>query len=115
MSGSKINEVQFDTYFNLWNKFLHFHFDISKVENICILQLRQDIGELNELLKQAKRKKVQDILSLEVRKMETELINLREIENNACSMEVSPAPATSSQSKRYQIKLNGYGNITISK
>ncbi|XP_045775034.1 calcyclin-binding protein [Maniola jurtina] len=74
-----------------------------------INELRSDIDELNELLKQAKRKKVQDILSLEVRKLETEWCNLKESEDSACAMEVSPAPTTSSQNKRYQIKLNGYG------
>ncbi|XP_013199432.1 calcyclin-binding protein [Amyelois transitella] len=75
-------------------------------------ELRGDIDELNALLKQAKRKKVQDILSLEVRKLETEWISLKENENSqACPMEVSPVPTTSTpaQNKRYQIKLNGYG------
>ncbi|XP_046969568.1 calcyclin-binding protein [Vanessa cardui] len=75
-----------------------------------IIELRSDIDELNELLKQAKRKKVLDILSLEIRKLETELITLKESEKNESVMEVSPTPTTSTQSqKRYQIKLNGYG------
>ncbi|XP_050347990.1 calcyclin-binding protein [Nymphalis io] len=75
-----------------------------------IIELRSDIDELNELLKQAKRKKVLDILSLEIRKLETELITLKESEKNEASMDVSPTPTTSTQSqKRYQIKLNGYG------
>ncbi|XP_023937211.1 calcyclin-binding protein [Bicyclus anynana] len=73
-----------------------------------ISELRQDIDELNELIKQAKRKKIQDILSLEARKLETEWTSLKENENNACAMDASPAPTTS-QKKRYQIKLNGYG------
>ncbi|XP_053610892.1 calcyclin-binding protein [Plodia interpunctella] len=75
-------------------------------------ELRSDIDELNALLKQAKRKKVQDILSLEVRKLETEWITIKEKEDVPASpMEVSPVPTTSAptQSKRYQIKLNGYG------
>ncbi|XP_047535590.1 calcyclin-binding protein [Vanessa atalanta] len=75
-----------------------------------IIELRSDIDELNELLKQAKRKKVLDILSLEIRKLETELITLKESEKNEAAMDVSPTPTTSTQSqKRYQIKLNGYG------
>ncbi|XP_026495779.1 calcyclin-binding protein [Vanessa tameamea] len=75
-----------------------------------IIELRSDIDELNELLKQAKRKKVLDILSLEIRKLETELITLKESEKNEAAMDVSSTPTTSTQTqKRYQIKLNGYG------
>ncbi|CAH0694580.1 unnamed protein product [Spodoptera exigua] len=73
-------------------------------------ELRSDIDELNELLKQAKRKRAQDLLSLEIRKLETEWLNLKE---SAQSLQdgTSPAPSTAaaSQPKRYQIKLNGYG------
>ncbi|XP_039756620.1 calcyclin-binding protein [Pararge aegeria] len=75
-------------------------------------ELRHDIDELNTLLKQAKRKKVQNILSLEARKLETEWVNLTEIEKSVVASDVIAAPTTSStstQSKRYQIKLNGYG------
>lgn len=68
------------------------------------------------MLKQAKRKRVQDIVSLEIRKLETELIALKEKEESsqaAAKSEVS-APTTSAISqKRYQIKLNGYGNCII--
>lgn len=72
------------------------------------IQLRSDIDELNELLKQAKRKRAQDLISLEVRKLETELIKIKE--TIAKSAESTPAPsAAPAQSKRYQIKLNGYG------
>ncbi|KAG6443366.1 hypothetical protein O3G_MSEX002811 [Manduca sexta] len=78
-----------------------------------IKELRDDVDELNELLKQAKRKKVQDVLTLEIRKLETEMVKLKESENTT-PMEVTHTPATSanssqSKSKRYQIKLNGYG------
>ncbi|KAJ8715041.1 hypothetical protein PYW08_005022 [Mythimna loreyi] len=73
-------------------------------------ELRSDIDELNELLKQAKRKRAQDLLSLEIRKLETEWINLRDAAQ-ASQAGSSPAPSTASaaQNKRYQIKLNGYG------
>lgn len=75
-----------------------------------ITELRSDVDELNQLLKQAKRKKVQDILSLEIRKLETELISIKESEKDENAMDVTPTATTSSQSqKRYQIKLNGYG------
>lgn len=63
-------------------------------------------------MKQAKRKKVQDLLSLEIRKLETEWIKLKETENtSAAPMDVAPTTSTNVpvQNKRYQIKLNGYG------
>ncbi|XP_022822967.1 calcyclin-binding protein [Spodoptera litura] len=73
-------------------------------------ELRSDIEELNELLKQAKRKRAQDLLSLEIRKLETEWLNLKESAQSS-QAGTSPAPSTAatSQPKRYQIKLNGYG------
>lgn len=81
-------------------------------ENYLFFKLRSDIDELNELLKQAKRKRVQDLMSLEVRKLETEWINLKESEKAPLTpLDASPLPTTSApvQTKRYQIKLNGYG------
>lgn len=75
-----------------------------------IKELRTDIDELNELLSQAKRKRVQDFLTLEIRKLETEWVNLKEASDKASEEDPSAAPSTTvSQSKRYQIKLNGYG------
>ncbi|XP_041982143.1 calcyclin-binding protein [Aricia agestis] len=73
-------------------------------------ELRKDLDELNELLKLAKRKKVQDFLSLEIRKLETEWISVKESLKTE-PMEVTPTPSSSvtQQKKRYQIKLNGYG------
>ncbi|CAG9788694.1 unnamed protein product [Diatraea saccharalis] len=74
-------------------------------------ELRSDIDELTELSKLAKRKKVQDILSLEIRKLETDWINIKEKEKSVTPMEADPVPTTSVpvKIKRYQIKLNGYG------
>ncbi|KAI8439382.1 hypothetical protein MSG28_013191 [Choristoneura fumiferana] len=75
-------------------------------------ELRSDIDELNELLKLAKRKRVQDIVSLEIRKLETELIALKEKEQSAqpaAKSEVSAPTTSAAPQKRYQIKLNGYG------
>ncbi|KAM3965668.1 calcyclin-binding protein [Aphomia sociella] len=78
------------------------------MSEVKIKELRSDIDELNELLKQAKRKKVQDLLTLEIRKLETEWINLKEAGNTP--MDTSPAPTTSAPAqKKYQVKLNGYG------
>uniref|UniRef100_A0A2A4IV95 Calcyclin-binding protein n=1 Tax=Heliothis virescens TaxID=7102 RepID=A0A2A4IV95_HELVI len=75
-----------------------------------IKDLRSDIDELNELLKQAKRKRAQDLLSLEIRKLETEWINLKEASAQSAQAGASPAASTAAaQTKRYQIKLNGYG------
>ncbi|XP_063386369.1 calcyclin-binding protein [Cydia fagiglandana] len=80
-----------------------------------ITELKSDIEELNDLLKLAKRKKVQDVLSLEIRKLETELISLKDKEESqkAAAAAADSAPTTSNapsgSQKRYQIKLNGYG------
>ncbi|XP_026756153.1 calcyclin-binding protein [Galleria mellonella] len=80
------------------------------MSEVKIKELRSDIDELNELLKLSKRKKIQDILSLEIRKLETEWINLKETENASTPMDTTLAPTTStSAQKKYQIKLNGYG------
>lgn len=62
-------------------------------------------------MQQAKRKKVQDILSLEIRKLETDISNIREAELKAAA-EAAPSTSTTTAAqhkKRYQIKLNGYG------
>ncbi|XP_049875798.1 calcyclin-binding protein [Pectinophora gossypiella] len=79
--------------------------------DVKLRELRSDINELNGLLQQAQRKKVQDILSLEIRKLETEWSNLNELEKAAGASQAasSSAASTSVQNKRYQIKLNGYG------
>lgn len=79
------------------------------------VQLRGDIEELNMLLQQAKQKKVQNILSLEIRKLETELVALKESEDKTTPMDIAAVPTTSApvQNKRYQIKLNGYGKFPI--
>lgn len=70
-------------------------------------QLKADIEELNVLLSQAKRKRVMDLISIEIRKLESELIKIKESQQPALT---KPTASTSSDNKRYQIKLNGYGN-----
>lgn len=52
-------------------------------------------------------------MSLEIRKLETELIALKEKEQSAqatAKSEVSTPTTSAVSQKRYQIKLNGYGN-----
>lgn len=82
--------------------------------------MKSDIDELKDLLKQAKRKKVQDLLSLEIRKIETEVIALKESSKDAAPNEAASVPTTSASSapppkKRYQVKINGYGRYLYNK
>lgn len=109
MSEAKIKEV--GTLALLYYFYLGtFLIPLLILNNDCFpLQLKSDIDELNGLLKQAKRKRVQDLLSLEIRKLETEWITLKD--NEQSPTEVASVPTTSApvQNKRYQIKLNGYG------
>ncbi|XP_072944826.1 calcyclin-binding protein [Epargyreus clarus] len=71
-------------------------------------ELQSDINELNALLKQATRKRVQDLLSIEIRKLETDWLNQKQLVKS--NVDDTPAASTSTkQEKRYQIKLNGYG------
>ncbi|CAK1555791.1 unnamed protein product [Leptosia nina] len=77
------------------------------MSDVKIHELRSDIDELQELLKQAKRKRVQDILSLEIRKLETEWIALKD-KIRETPMEVAPS-SSAGLKKRSQIKLSGYG------
>lgn len=70
------------------------------MSEVKIKELRSDIDELNELLKLSKRKKIQDILSLEIRKLETEWINLKETENASTPMDTTLAPTTSTSAQK---------------
>ncbi|KOX79113.1 Calcyclin-binding protein, partial [Melipona quadrifasciata] len=70
-------------------------------------QLKLDIEELNNLLQQANRHKSKDVLSLEIRKLQTELAGL--IEENKISQRNSTNVVSNSSQKYYEIKLNNYG------
>lgn len=73
------------------------------------LQLKKDISELETLLKQADRQRVKDILSIELRRLVSEHVKLVEslkIENTV----VISTPIIQTN-KRYQVKLNNYGNF----
>lgn len=77
-----------------------------------LFQVKLDIAELEQLQKQASRKRVIDIISLEVRKLGTELIKLQDEKLN----EPAPSQSNGQQAKRaepkhYEVKLNGYGNF----
>lgn len=72
-----------------------------------VLQLKLDIEEFNSLLQKANRQKSKDVLSLEIRKLQTELGRL--IEENQIS-QAKPAVAVSNSSQKcYEVKLNNYG------
>ncbi|KOB73397.1 putative calcyclin binding protein [Operophtera brumata] len=75
-----------------------------------VAELRADVDELNQLLKQATRKKIQDLLSIEIRKVETELIKAKEVvETQKASVDAPSSSTSAPVQKRYQLKLNGYG------
>lgn len=70
--------------------------------------MKSDIAELEVLQAQARRHKVKDILSLEVRKLVSEVVQLEEQIRTAGALQ-STSNATVLTSKRYQVKLNNYG------
>ncbi|XP_015113796.1 calcyclin-binding protein [Diachasma alloeum] len=69
-------------------------------------EIKLDIDDLEALLFQAKRQKTKDLLSLEVRKLQTELIKLKDTERN--DNDLSKPIITNSGSKCYTIKLTNY-------
>ncbi|XP_077298127.1 calcyclin-binding protein-like [Arctopsyche grandis] len=73
-------------------------------------EIKIDIEELESLKKQATRRYVSDLLSLEIRKLETQLSKLHDDRINESAAALANNVITEkSDSKRYQIKLNGYG------
>ncbi|XP_076293186.1 calcyclin-binding protein [Lasioglossum baleicum] len=70
-------------------------------------ELKLDVEELNKLLQQANRQKVKDVLSIEIRKLQTDLNKLLENHKNT-STKPSNETVTSSP-KLYEVKLNNYG------
>lgn len=73
--------------------------------------MKKDIAELESLEKQATRQKVKDILSIEVRKLVSEVVKIEE------QLKQQPAVSTNnpiqSTNKHYEIKLNNYGKIIV--
>lgn len=63
------------------------------------------------LATQATRQRVKDILSLEGRRLITEIVKLEEAQKDASISTSAPLQSVAS-SRRYQIKLNNYGKQT---
>jgi len=72
-----------------------------------INELREDVEELNKLLVSATRQRVKDVLSLEVRKLQTEISRLQELSGSADGIKTTPATLPSSN-RCYEVKLNNY-------
>ena len=93
--------------------------DIANVSCDCCLtdvpdhifqQARLDVEELRILLDQCKRPKVQSVLSVELRRLETQLVNLVEQQKSKSETEAAkPKPAaTASTSKVYDVPYKNY-------
>lgn len=66
-----------------------------------------DIEELNSLLEQAHRQRTKDVITLEIRKLQTELAKLLEESKDAA---IKPTtPLLNGPQKCYEVKLNNYG------
>lgn len=69
---------------------------------------------MKQLAETALRKRVQDILGIEIRKIETEIIQIREqIDSTTPASDAGVSSAakksTTNQSKRYEVELTNYG------
>jgi hypothetical protein len=81
-----------------------------RINLILWFQLKKDVTELQSLEAQATRHRVKDVLSLEARKLSSEIIKLQEQLNTASK---TPTPNTAAPVKRYQVKLNNYGKSVV--
>lgn len=79
-----------------------------------MFQLRLDIAELKALEAQASRPKVQEILSLEVRKLETLLVQKTEQSSIpvTATNQTGKTPVVSNTPRSYEIQLTNYGMLT---
>ncbi|XP_072765168.1 calcyclin-binding protein [Anoplolepis gracilipes] len=71
-------------------------------------EVKLDIEELNSLLEQAYRQRTKDMLTLEIRRLQTELAKLLE-ENKGTSIKPTTPLLPSGPQKCYEVKLNNYG------
>ncbi|KAJ8680847.1 hypothetical protein QAD02_016634 [Eretmocerus hayati] len=70
-------------------------------------EIKQDIKDLNSLLENASRQKSKDILSIEIRKLQTELVNLQnKVKGN--TEPNAPKRTEVHTPKSWDIKLNNY-------
>uniref|UniRef100_A0A1B6MMV3 Calcyclin-binding protein n=1 Tax=Graphocephala atropunctata TaxID=36148 RepID=A0A1B6MMV3_9HEMI len=72
-----------------------------------INELKSDVEELNKLLAQSTRQKSKDVLSLEIRKIQTEISRLQD-QISSSNENGKPTPAVSQQTRCYEVKLNNY-------
>lgn len=73
-----------------------------------IFQLKSDVEELSKLLSQSTRQRSKDLLSIEIRKVQTEISRLQEESGRSATVKPSPV---SSQQKCYEVKLSNYGKL----
>lgn len=69
-------------------------------------EMRLDIEELNSLLKQANRQHNKDVLTLEIRKLQTEMAKL---EQKDTSVKTTTTSSLNTAQRCYEVKLNNYG------
>ncbi|CAK9812887.1 Calcyclin-binding protein [Anthophora quadrimaculata] len=69
-------------------------------------ELKLDIEEFNNLLRQTSRQKCKDVLGLEIRRLQTELAKL--VKENK-TVATKSANVESNSPKYYEVKLNNYG------
>lgn len=71
-----------------------------------LAEIKLDIEELNNLLKQAHRQRIKDLLLLETRRLQTEEIKLLE---EVKSTSVNSTASVKNTQKCYEVKLKNYG------
>ena len=79
---------------------------------VVLAQLKEDVAEFERLLVEATRRKVQDVLSLEIRKLQTEIVTrqARLDESTADGPQKPPTNNVPSAPRRYTKELTTYGN-----
>lgn len=70
-------------------------------------ELQMDVDELNQLMTHVTRQRIKDILSLETRKLETEIVKLRE-QPAASENAVKNSQSVLNQNRCYDVKLTNY-------
>ncbi|XP_054271154.1 calcyclin-binding protein [Macrosteles quadrilineatus] len=70
-------------------------------------ELKADVSELNQLLASATRQRVKDAVSLEIRKLQTEISRLQEQTGSADGYKTSQTTIPSTN-RCYEVKLNNY-------
>ncbi|KAJ8918031.1 hypothetical protein NQ315_011487 [Exocentrus adspersus] len=73
-----------------------------------IEELKKDIAELESLEKQVTRQRNKDILSIELRKLVSEVVKLEEQRSQTTLPAAASTNSLGATNKRYEIKLNNY-------